>query len=285
MFKVTEVLGKIGKVGLARPSRFLMEFTGSVPIPSADANRRFAFMCYGLQIPSKSFQTAEIHQGSGPTYKIPYTKQINNRLDFHFYLGKDMFERLFFEVWQNKIQNPKSFNFAYQDTYQAEIRIYQLDESNNVLYATKLTNAYPESIGDLTYDSGTKNAVLTQTVSLGFRNAYYGIPMPRGQNPSTIRWEDEINPPEDFGDIDPQIDDERKSGTNYGRLIEAVASAGSVLLKKNRTPADWLSAGSILIGQGTEDYYNSLNLFNVILGNKPQTNDVPGAPVLTIPGI
>jgi len=134
---------------LARPSRFDV----NIPIPLALASyittaRNLSFRCESVDIPGRTFATAEKKMGSAPVEKFPYQTTYGEST-FTFMVSDNMNEKIFFDAWMDLINPSTDYNFQYKANYAVDVSINQYDVSGELTYAAVLRESFPLAINQL----------------------------------------------------------------------------------------------------------------------------------------
>jgi hypothetical protein len=149
--------------GFARSNRFKIQITdipGSGELDTRDLN----FLCETVNIPSKQINTIEYDRiGMARPLKIP-TGYTEDDVTMNFNLTNNYVVKTALDSWMEKIININSYLLSYDAEYKRDIAIAQLDESDGVVYAVQLVNAYPISIGSIDLDNGAESSISKVTV-------------------------------------------------------------------------------------------------------------------------
>ena len=134
---------------LARPSKFDV----TIPVPLALATyitsgRNLSMRCESVDMPGRTFVTAEKKMGSAPTQKFPYQTNYTEST-FTFIVSDDMNEKIFFDAWMELINPSTDFNFQYKANYAVDVSINQYDVTGDLTYAAVLREAFPLAINQL----------------------------------------------------------------------------------------------------------------------------------------
>jgi len=158
---IDTLIASISKYELAYPYKYEISFIkGTDPL----TNLRLAVSCESATVPGKTISTQQIKM-HGPIHDIPYEESFAGDLDVTFRVAGDMFERTFFESWQQEIVNPYTNNLKYQDTYAETMEITQLDLKDKPIYRCVMEDVWPKTIGPLTIgDEGGAN----HKIQIGF---------------------------------------------------------------------------------------------------------------------
>lgn len=138
----------------------------------ANLQRRVQAFVSEVNMPARTMKTKAVKH-NGPPRHIVYDYDMAD-VSMTFYTDKYMRERIFFELWQKTAFSNITHNYAYYDEYVAPINILQLgadpgaQERDGATYGVRLWEAYPVSVGDVSYAAGS-NEVQTFTVQFKYR--------------------------------------------------------------------------------------------------------------------
>jgi hypothetical protein len=104
---------------------------------------------------------------------MPYELLYNNEIQMVFRVGEDMFEKLVFEDWMNRVAPYNNAFINYYNSFIQEISITQLDRADKEVMKVVLHECYPKIITDLDL-SGLKNDE-SHSISVGFAYKDYSI--------------------------------------------------------------------------------------------------------------
>ncbi len=90
-------------------------------------------------------------------------------ITFHFIVGRDMFEKDFFDAWSYTIQDPETADINYVDEYSTTVSVYQMDEYDNFTYGATLFQCWPVAIGGMTLDANEFNSYGVLPVTFTYR--------------------------------------------------------------------------------------------------------------------
>jgi hypothetical protein len=163
--------------GFVKANRYLVliqpnpSVAASLGYSSEEIKQRLAMTCSSATLPTKGFLTHEINI-TQPSRLVPYAINSNNSsgASFEFYVLGDMFEKNFFEMWQDLIINPVTKEQSYYDTYAKGSSIIVAEIPNivpsfeaamevmtkqNLISGIRLTEIYPYSF---TINGGSQNS-------------------------------------------------------------------------------------------------------------------------------
>jgi hypothetical protein len=161
IFSIDNFRAKINSFGgLQKTNRFYVEIFS--PRWTNDVMDRMKFLCEAAELPGKTIMTndAKIY---GPAYKVA-TGTVFNEITLTFLCTNDMREKTQFELWMNCVQDPKTFNMQYRDSYVGTVSVIALSETpeiqdpkaaaaaqaNNPM---SLIDKIPSNVIDLTVDA------------------------------------------------------------------------------------------------------------------------------------
>ena len=86
----------------------------------------------------------------------------------NFIASADLWERVFFEEWQQLAFNDSTWDLGYYDDYVGEIHIFILNKQNERKFGIKLIEAFPKTIGGTELAMETQNAIITLPITFAF---------------------------------------------------------------------------------------------------------------------
>jgi hypothetical protein len=106
----------------------------------------------------------------GPTIYKPFGVEFGGEgIPLTFYTDRRMNVKAFFDAWVSKIIDPYQFFVYYREEYAVDMRIFQLDDQNNVTYAVKIIDCFPRSVTLMELNSGNQNQVHKVNVNFAYR--------------------------------------------------------------------------------------------------------------------
>jgi hypothetical protein len=183
MDNITQFVALINaKGGVAKKNRFRM----SIPLTnelspisaSGDKGRDMSLLCESISFPSKTIQSFEFSSYRNPI-KIP-TGFANEDVTAVFHLTNDYYIKNIFDLWLNSIVDVENYFISYDKQFKTDIKIFQLDEHDRIIYGVKLKDAYPISMSGVELDNSQNNA--TQKLTVDFT---YNIWVPIGKDKLT----------------------------------------------------------------------------------------------------
>lgn len=141
---IDEFLSKTKQFGLAKTNKFLVHFetmnfteydvgvnefgTDVSKLNNNTLGDRLAFSVEMTNLPGKSIMTTDV-KTNAPYRKNPYGSTYHD-VNMTFRVGRDMLEKIYFDLWQEKIVHTKSNLVGFYDDYTRDILIHQLDEGS-----------------------------------------------------------------------------------------------------------------------------------------------------------
>ena len=133
-----------------------------------------ALMCTNITMPGRTINTSP-YRIAGAPYKYPTQVQYTD-ITATFIGDKFLRLRTFFEAWQNIIYNNQTGMFNFYDEYISPLDIFQLgqfdslNDRDSATYGVRLREAFPAVIGEVAYDSGSTNGLVTINVTFAYRD-------------------------------------------------------------------------------------------------------------------
>jgi len=126
-------------------------------------------MCTQAKLPHRDVLTQNFVT-YGPGRKMPYAYGYGSNIECMFMGDKFLRQRAFFETWQGKMHSLDTHNLKYYDDYVGSMEIYQLgqyresdkenpDDNYRMTYGIRLHEVYPETIGEVQYQSLTDDVI------------------------------------------------------------------------------------------------------------------------------
>ena len=161
IFSIDNFRSKINSFGgLQKTNRFYVEVFS--PKWTTDVMDRLKFLCEAAELPGKTLLTSDA-KIYGPAYKVA-TGTVFNEITLTFLCSNDMREKLQFDLWLNSIQDPRTFNMQYRDSYVGTVSIIALSETPEIQDAAaagaanagnpmSLIDKIPSNVVDLAVDA------------------------------------------------------------------------------------------------------------------------------------
>lgn len=157
----------INTTGFARPNRF--EATVYGPSKVQGDLRKISLHLISVQFPGRNIRTVTNETVYGPTYEmaqgITYAEEIN----MTFLLSQDHEERKYFNMWQDAIYNPETYDIEYYNNYVGSMYVYQLDRNDARTAGIVIKEIFPKTINAMEFNQGTNNELQTVTIGMAFK--------------------------------------------------------------------------------------------------------------------
>ena len=140
----------------ALPSQYEVMITS--PDINPRLNRKVGLRCESIDLPGRSLNTSTDANMYGIAPEIVDGITFGGTLSMTFQSSADLEERIFFESWQERAWNRKTWNVGYYKDYVEEMQIYILDRNGNRRYGIQMFECFPKEIGpsSLSYGSGSE---------------------------------------------------------------------------------------------------------------------------------
>lgn len=108
--------------------------------------------------------------------KVGLTRRVANdvqhgELTIVFRCTGDMIEKKVFDAWRKVVQRPDR-SLGFYDTYISSIQVMAMDSAENIAYETSVTEAYPLTVTELTFNREEMDAIATFSVTFTYRKLY-----------------------------------------------------------------------------------------------------------------
>lgn len=108
--------------------------------------------------------------------KVGLTRRVatdvqHGELTIVFRCTGDMIEKKVFDAWRKVVQRPDR-SLGFYDTYISGVQIMAMDAAENIAYETSVTEAYPLTVTELTFNREEMDAIATFSVTFTYRKLY-----------------------------------------------------------------------------------------------------------------
>jgi len=140
----------------ALPSQYEVMITS--PDINPRLNRKVGLRCESIDLPGRGLNTSTDANMYGIAPEIVDGITFGGTLSMTFQSSADLEERIFFESWQERAWDRKTWNVGYYEDYVEEMQIYILDRNGNRRYGIQMFECFPKEIGpsSLSYGSGSE---------------------------------------------------------------------------------------------------------------------------------
>ena len=163
-FNINEFYSSINKNGVSRTDHFEIYFEGPQDL---------TYRARSVNLPGRNVNILEYFE-LGPEYKLGSFTNYSD-VSISFVCSEDLSEREYFLIWQDSIvgnhRNKKSGGFLQENYYKDYVRTVEINiynESNVQTKTVKLLDAFPTTIGDISYDWSTSDHA-TLDVTFAYR--------------------------------------------------------------------------------------------------------------------
>ena len=169
---LTKFAERLSSKGVAQPNKYRIHFTGQGPSLAGGWDDAIGMMCESIEFPGQNFMSAPeaLRYGppreavSGVTY-APITAT--------FICNYQMYEKRWFEAWQNNVMNFNTYEPNYYKDYTGDLKIFQLDKDNAATYVVELFEVYPKTITAQQLQNSTNDAYHTISVEFMYHHWEY----------------------------------------------------------------------------------------------------------------
>ena len=131
--------------------------------------RSISMRCESVTLPGRTLNTLDDTNIYGPVRQIVDGVTYAEDITMMFQSSSGLAERAFFEDWQRKAFNDRTWNVKYHKDYRSTIEIYLLDRKDNRRYGIKLFDAFPKTIGAIDLNYASNNEMIKTPVTFSFR--------------------------------------------------------------------------------------------------------------------
>jgi hypothetical protein len=207
-FNIDNFRTEIRRSGIAKSNRFEVQIFPPASLQSfTNESRLVNLYCEITNLPGMSISTKGLKL-YGPAYQRPISSEFNGEaINMTFYLDQKMNVKAFFDAWMFKTVNPNSFNVSYADQYVSQIKISQLDgtdngdaeESDRETYSVYLEDAFPRAMSLVDLSASATNQAGRLNMTFAYRrwfsehNSYRGASAKTNFNPNLTNPTSPIN--------------------------------------------------------------------------------------------
>ena len=187
---LNDILGHLNSDdGYASPNRFEVVLPTPAPSPVSSGGglfsvfesfvegfltggsdkRSISLRCESVTLPGRNLNTLDDTNIYGPVRQIVDGVTYAEDITMMFQSSSGLAERAFFEDWQRKAFNDRTWNIKYHKDYVSTIEIYLLDRKDNRRYGIKLFDAFPKTIGAIDLNYASNNEIIKTPVTFSFR--------------------------------------------------------------------------------------------------------------------
>lgn len=166
--KLGNFISEVKNKGLARNNRYSVKIYSPAALRLYSPNdvSTFNLMCDSVQLPGMSYSTNP-NRTYGESREVPYERLFDN-ITLSFYVDTDMKIKEFFDDWQRNIMDPTTRMFNYYNEYISEMDITVDNLEDKEIYAIKLYECYPKTIGQIQLDYAAKD-IMKLSVTFAYK--------------------------------------------------------------------------------------------------------------------
>jgi len=157
-----------------------IEFRGNLPIKLPSSKFTMDILNFSLEsmsFPGRGHSTTP-KKIAGPVREMPYESLYEGDIQMTFKIGRNYYERNFFEIWMNNIVDSTS-RYAYYNDYTTTMNINALDRFGKIVYTCEIQECFPKAISNIDYSHVTVDEFVRFTVNMSYRK--YRISYANGQ--------------------------------------------------------------------------------------------------------
>jgi len=200
----------------ARPNQFEVTFAPIRPIGSSEITKYLTINCNAANIPGKTMVVGD----KGPTYRSYVKQKVYDDVTFSFHVSHDFKELRYFQIWLDRMIDPKSNRVQFYDHYKGTITITNKTRTNTTSMITTLHDAYPKRIDPMELNYGTNDSPMALSVTVQYRTytQTYVTPKVKRDSPEEegpVAYHD-VNEAANKIDIMHDISDKTQSKVKHG---------------------------------------------------------------------
>ena len=169
---LTKFSERLASKGVAQPNKYRIHFTGQGPSTAGGWDDAIGLMCESIEFPGQNFMSAPDALRYGPP-RESVTGVTYAPITATFICNYQMYEKRWFEAWQNQVMNFNTWEPNYYKDYTGELKIYQLDKDNAATYVVELFEVYPKTITAQALSNSTNDSYHTLSVELMYHHWEY----------------------------------------------------------------------------------------------------------------
>ena len=122
-----------------------------------------------------SFDDSNIY---GPLRQVPDGITYASDIDVSFIMSRNLFERSYFDAWQEMIFDRNTWNLGYYNDFIGRMGIYTLDREGRRTFGISCHEVWPKTIGPIALSMASTNEIIKLPVNFAFR---YWTKIPEGE--------------------------------------------------------------------------------------------------------
>ena len=169
---LTTFAERLSSKGVAQPNKYRIHFTGQGPSTAGGWDDAIGLMCESIEFPGQNFMSSPDALRYGPS-RESVTGVTYAPITATFICNYQMYEKRWFEAWQNQCIDMNTWEPNYYKDYTGELKVYQLDRDNAATYVVELFEVYPKTITAQSLSNATNDAYHTLSVELMYHHWEY----------------------------------------------------------------------------------------------------------------
>ena len=149
-----------------------MTASPAAPSTAGGWDDAIGLMCESIEFPGQNFMSAPDALRYGPP-RESVTGVTYAPITATFICNYQMYEKRWFEAWQNQMMDMNTWEPNYYKDYTGELKIYQLDRDNAATYVVELFEVYPKTITAQPLANATNDAYHSISVELMYHHWEY----------------------------------------------------------------------------------------------------------------
>lgn len=158
-------LNYIIRKDVARPNYF----KATIRQKSGETDNNLNMLVESVSFPGQNVRTQEDFLRYGPVREFAQGMTYGP-ISITFVCTSGLPEKKYFEEWQEKIIDKKTWNANYYETYIGEIKLEQLNRNNDTRYTVNIFEAFPKTISDQEYSMATNDSYQRITVDFSYHH-------------------------------------------------------------------------------------------------------------------
>tara|TARA_Y100001951_G_C11246227_1_gene243542 strand:+ start:145 stop:888 length:744 start_codon:yes stop_codon:yes gene_type:complete len=137
--------------------------------PAGGDARKVSLRCESIDLPGRSLNTATDSNMYGVAPEIVDSILFGGTITMTIQASGDLQERVFFEAWQERAWDRRTWNAMYYKDYIKDIEIYIYNQKNVRMYGIKLFECYPKDIAASPLSSDRAGDIIKIGVTMQYR--------------------------------------------------------------------------------------------------------------------
>lgn len=161
--KINKFMSEIRSAGVARTNLFEVVITPpKVMMGSKESAQKVSLYAEGAVLPGRTIETQEFSRyGYGPHEKVAYSMQFQDYTIQFIGDGRGEIYKFFYNWMQKIVKGDKAitpdsdaYEVEFRDQYATTIEVFMFNEQGEVILSSKMTNAFPIQMPDISLSWG-----------------------------------------------------------------------------------------------------------------------------------